>query len=222
MRMSLSCDLDVDLVGLGQHRDGRSGGVDAAAGFGGRHPLHAMHAAFVLEPAVGAAALDADDDVLDAALAGLAERHQLDLPALALGKARVQRYRSPANSAASSPPVPARISSMTLRSSFGILRDEQQLQLVGEALLADVEIVELLEREVAHLGIAALDQLFGAGDLGGDRLVLAVLLDERLDLGERLGLLAVLVGIALHLRGAERRHQLLVLGLGRCNLVEQI
>ena len=87
--------------------------------------------------------------------------------------------------------------------------------------LADVEIVELLEREVAHLGIAALDQLLGAGDLGDDGLVLAVLLHERLDLGERLGLLAVFVGITLHLRGAERRHQLFVLGLGRCNLVEQ-
>ena len=89
MRMSLSCDLDVDLVGFGQHRDGGRRGVDAAAGFGGRHALHAMHAALVLQPAVGALALDADDDVLDAALVGFAERHQLDLPALPLGVARV-------------------------------------------------------------------------------------------------------------------------------------
>ena len=37
-------DLDVDVLGLGQHRDRRRRGVDAALRFGVRHPLHAMHA----------------------------------------------------------------------------------------------------------------------------------------------------------------------------------
>ena len=85
----LLVDLDVDFLGLGQHRDGRGRRVDAAAGFGGRHALHAVHAALVLQLAVDALALDQRDDFLDAAGVGVAGRHHLELPALALGVARV-------------------------------------------------------------------------------------------------------------------------------------
>ena len=81
---------------------------------------------------------------------------------------------------------------------------------------------EIFERHVAQLGIGALDQLFVARDLFDDALVFAVFLYERLDLGQGLRLLAVLVGIALHLLGAERRHQLFVLCLRRGNLVEHV
>ena len=42
------------------------------------------------------------------------------------------------------------------------------------------------------------------------RLVLAEPLDERLDLGQRLGVLPVFGRIALHLGGAEQAHQLFV------------
>ena len=49
-------DLDVDLLGLGQHRDGRRGGVDAALGLGLGHALHAVRAALELEHRVGAVA----------------------------------------------------------------------------------------------------------------------------------------------------------------------
>ena len=72
----------------------------------------------------------------------------------------------------------------------GILRNQQQLELVRQALPADVEIVELLEREIAHFRIAALDQLLVVGDLPLDRLMLPVGVDDRLDLRQRLGLLA--------------------------------
>jgi hypothetical protein len=42
-------DLDFDFVGFGQHGDGDGGGVDAPLLLGGRHALHAMHAALVLQ-----------------------------------------------------------------------------------------------------------------------------------------------------------------------------
>src|SRR3546814_5355315 len=42
-------DRDVDLLGLGQHRDGRGAGVDAPAAFGDRDALHPMHAALELQ-----------------------------------------------------------------------------------------------------------------------------------------------------------------------------
>ena len=51
-------DLDLDVLGLGQHRDGRRRGVDAALRLGLRHALHAVRAALELEDRVGAVALD--------------------------------------------------------------------------------------------------------------------------------------------------------------------
>ena len=50
------CDLDV--LGLGQHRHRRGRRVDAALRLGGRHALHAVRAALVLEAAVRAVAAD--------------------------------------------------------------------------------------------------------------------------------------------------------------------
>ena len=50
------------------------------------HALHAVHAALVLQLAVDAASLDRGDDFLQAADAGVAARHHLDPPALALGE----------------------------------------------------------------------------------------------------------------------------------------
>src|SRR5262249_55988016 len=45
----LLVDLDVDLLGLGQHRDRGGRGVDAALRLGGWDALHAMHAGLELE-----------------------------------------------------------------------------------------------------------------------------------------------------------------------------
>ena len=52
----LVVDLDVDLLGLRQHRDGRRRGMDAARGLGLRHALHAVHARFEFQPGEHAAA----------------------------------------------------------------------------------------------------------------------------------------------------------------------
>ena len=52
---------------FGQHRDGRGRGMDAAAGFGHRHALHAVHAAFEFQLGVGALSRDFQHRFLDAA-----------------------------------------------------------------------------------------------------------------------------------------------------------
>ena len=78
-----------EFVRFRHHRDGAGGGVDAALGFGLRHALHAVAAGFELELGIGALADDAGDDFLVAAHFARAFRHDLDLPALALGIARV-------------------------------------------------------------------------------------------------------------------------------------
>ena len=78
-----------DRVGLGQDRDGAGRGVDAALRLGLRHALHAMAAGFELELRVRALPGDARDHLLVAAQLRGALGDQLDLPALALGVARV-------------------------------------------------------------------------------------------------------------------------------------
>ena len=45
-------DVHIHLVRFGQHRHRGGGGVHPPAGFGFRHPLHTVHAAFIFQPAV--------------------------------------------------------------------------------------------------------------------------------------------------------------------------
>src|SRR5205814_3486586 len=78
-------DLDVDVLGLRQHRDGDGRRVDAAARLGRRHALHAVDAALVLQLAVDAAPLDGRDHFLPPAAARVARRHHPPPPAVAFG-----------------------------------------------------------------------------------------------------------------------------------------
>ena len=89
IRRSVVVDGDVDVLGLGQHGDGRGRGVDAAGRFGVGHALHAVHAGFEFELGEGAAAADFGDDLLEAAHRAFAGGHDLDLPALLGGVALV-------------------------------------------------------------------------------------------------------------------------------------
>ncbi len=82
-------DLDVDLTGLGKHRDGRCRSVNAARTLGRGYALDAVHAGFELELGVGALAANGSDDLLEPALGALARGQHLDGPALQRGIALV-------------------------------------------------------------------------------------------------------------------------------------
>ena len=71
-QVALLVDLDLDLVRLGQHGHRRGRGMDAAARLGLRDALHAMDATLVLETAPGAVGADLEDDLAQAADAGIA------------------------------------------------------------------------------------------------------------------------------------------------------
>ena len=91
-RIDLEIDLvdhDVDVLRLGQHRDGCGRGMDAARRLGVGHALHAVHAGFELELRECAAAADFGDDFLEAAHRTFIRRDDLDLPALLGGVALV-------------------------------------------------------------------------------------------------------------------------------------
>ncbi len=79
---------------------------------------------------------------------------------------------------------------MTFFSSFGSLGISRICSSCRDCRVARLSAASFFLGQVAHLGVAALQQLLGAGDVLLDRLVLAVLLDERLEFRERLGGLA--------------------------------
>ena len=82
-------DLDIDVLDLGQHRDGGGGRMDAAGGFGVGHALHAVHAGFEFELGEHAAAANFGDDFLEASLAAFAHRQDFGFPALLGGIALI-------------------------------------------------------------------------------------------------------------------------------------
>ena len=84
--------VDVDVfhfIGFRHHRHRAGGRVDAALRFRGRHALHAVAARLEFQLGICAIADDTHDHFAVAAQVGVGRRHQLDLPAVALGKARV-------------------------------------------------------------------------------------------------------------------------------------
>ncbi len=82
-------DVDVDLLGLGQHRDRGGGGVDPALRLGVGHALDAMHAALELETGEHAATFDRGDNLLEAAHGAFSGRKHLQLPPVQVGIALV-------------------------------------------------------------------------------------------------------------------------------------
>ena len=60
-------DVDIDLLGFGQDRDGSRRGMDTPLRLGFRHALHPMHAEFEFQLREDAASRDLRDDFLEAA-----------------------------------------------------------------------------------------------------------------------------------------------------------
>ena len=60
-------DLHIHLFHFGKHRYGSGGGVDSAAGFRLRHPLHAVDTGFILQAGVGTPTVDNEVRFLNAA-----------------------------------------------------------------------------------------------------------------------------------------------------------
>ena len=77
---------------------------------------------------------------------------------------------------------------------------------------------ELLLGERAHIGIARPGELLRLLDLAEDVLMLPEPLDERLDLGERPGVLAVFGRVALHAGIGQQARQLRAPMFDRCRL----
>ena len=196
--------------------------MDAAAGLGRRDALNPVAAAFVFQPAVDAASFDDGDDFLEASDARVVARHQFEPPTLPLGVLAVhpEEFRGKERRF-----VAARAGADFEHDVFlvvRVLRHEQHLQLAKHRVAPRGQRLELLLRELAHVGVAGRGDLFGLRDVADDGPVFAEALDERLDLGECLGVLPVLGRIGLNFGAAEQLHESVVLTLERGELIQHI
>ena len=77
-------NFDLDIVNLRQNGYRRRGSVNTPAGLGGRHALHAVYPAFVLEPGVCTVPFHLEDNLLVAADADLVLANDGRLPLMVL------------------------------------------------------------------------------------------------------------------------------------------
>src|SRR5690606_1049292 len=193
-------ELNVVVLGLGQHGDRGRRRVDAPRGLGHRHALDAVHARLVLEAAEHAAALDRDDHLLDPAAPGVADRERLERPAAQLGVALVHAIEAAGE--------PGRLPAAGARADLQdralgvrlVLGQQRQLDRPLQRRQAPLQRAQLLLGERAHLPVEArigdhlaqtrrlLDGRTPFPDAGGDRLELGVFDRERsVILAARLG-----------------------------------
>ena len=171
----LLVDLDIDLIGLGQHGDGSRGGLDAALALRLGDALDTVDAALVLHDGVDAVARDLELDGLEAAGVGRAAREDLGLPALRGNEALVhleQIARKDAGLVAAHAGANLDDGVLLVR---GVGRDEHELDVfleLGKLLfvLGDVGLEQLLllgvGRLVEHL-LGGLDVIEGGEVLAG-------------------------------------------------------
>ena len=190
-------------IGFRHHGDRAGRRVDASLRLGLGHALHAMAARLELELRVRALARDAQDHFLVAAELGRRLRHDLDLPAAGARRSACTSGRGcPANSADSSPPVPARISRKTLRSSFGSFGSSICCSSASSAAIFAFAAGVLLVGEGLHFRIAR--HLLGRRRRSRSaRAILAEARDDRLDLRALPGQRAIAVEIARRVLGDE-------------------
>ena len=171
--------------------------MNASAGFGGRHTLHAVDAALIFQLAVHTPALDGGRRFLEATDASVAARHHVEFPALALGVLRIHAEQLAREQRS--------LVAAGARANFEhdvllvvlVFRDEQNLEVGDECVSSRLQPFELFLRQFAHVGVARRRQLLGLLEVVHDGLVFAEPLDRRLDVRQRLGLLAILGRIAL-------------------------
>src|SRR5438094_246728 len=168
------------------HGDGRGRRVDAALRLGLRHPLHTVDPGLELELRVRAATADLEDDLLEAALLGVALRQDLGPPAMPLGVARVHTVEVAREESRLFPTLARANLDDHVLLIEGVARDELGAKLAADRCDVVGRLGELLTREVAQIDVVAFGELarLGGPALGAPELAHRV--HDRLERGELL------------------------------------
>jgi hypothetical protein len=174
--------------------------VNAALGFGDRHALYPVAAGFELQARVHAAALDAHDDLLVAAVLALAGADDLAAPALRFRIAQIhaqqvagEQRRLVATGAGADLEV-------DVATVVRVGRQQQALQLGLGGFEALLERRQLGLRQLAQLGVVASGERARVGERGLEVQILPVGRGG----GGELGVLAGQRGVALTVLGQPR------------------
>ncbi len=146
-------DLHVHILGLRHHRHRGGRGMDTAAAFGLRHPLHTMHAGLVLKPGIRPLSVHDEHHLLETAEPGLVEGHQLCPPAPTLRVAGVhavqlRRKEGRLLTAGTAPDLQDDVFIVIF-----ILRQQQKTKLLGQTLLLALGLRQLLLCHLEELRI---------------------------------------------------------------------
>ena len=203
-------DVDLNLVGLGKHGNGRRGRVDAALAFRLGHALHAVHAGLVLHDGVHLVALHLELDFLVTACLGRGNVHKLDLPLLGRAEALVHLEEVACEDCR----LVAAGSSADLHDDVllvgGVRGNEHELDVLFEGGHLRFGLGNGLLRELLHVGIG--EHLLGVVDVAAACEVLARLRGERALVRVFLGEVVVCFLIGENRRVAHLRLELLVGG----------
>ncbi len=152
-------NLHIHLFHLRQHRHGGGGGVNPAAGFGFRHPLHPVDAGFVFQPGIGTPAIDDKVRFLHAAQLGIVVVEQLHAPAHPGGVHGVH----PEQAAGEQGTLLAAHAAPNLHDDaffvIGILGQQQNLELAVQFFLPGLGFLIGFLAQILHLRVA--HQLLG-------------------------------------------------------------
>ncbi len=176
----LCLDLDVDVLGLWQHRDGDRRGMHAALRLGLGNALHAMHPALVLHLRVDAVALDDRDDFFHAAHAALRLGEDFDLPAMLFGEAHIhpEDFRDKQRGlVAASAGANFEYHVLFVVRIFG---QQQELEVRPRSSAAAPGVAPALPAPWRACLRRSRPSALGVGDAGLDLLVVAELVDDRL------------------------------------------
>ena len=181
-------NLDVELLGFGQHGHRCRRGVDAALRLGLGHALYAVHARLVFERAVDVLTRDLEYDLLVAARGAVRERGHFVAPALRLDVFGVHAQQVAGENGRF---VAARAAAYLHDGVLRVLRvlgDQQQLDLLLHLLDGGFQLGDLPARHFAHLLVLVVgEDVLGFGEVGQSRAVTFRGLDDRFQLLVLLG-----------------------------------
>src|SRR5271154_88516 len=207
----LGFDLNVDIVGFGQHGNRGRGGVNASLGFRGGNALGAVHAAFVFELGINFVAVYGGYDFFHSAERRRGAFEHFHFPSLRFGVARIHAEKLAGEEGGF---IAARAGTDFNDDALfvvGIFREQEQLEFALDNFLARGELFFFLVRHLFYFGVVGFgDHLARAGEIFFDLLELAMLFDDLFEFGVLLGDFLEARGVRDDFRGRKLLRQFVV------------